>query len=294
MGSIGKRLRRVSHRTQTQLGDTTSRLTENLAGSRLIKAFRLENYAIGRLNENFEAVFQLRMKSVRTRARAAPALEALAGLAVAGIVGFAYWRIANGVSTVGDFMGFVAALLHGGTAAALDRQQHDRDHGGPGRGRPHVRAARREADHRRPSRRQAACDFVRQRRVRPRRVLLQLGSRIDGGHRLLADRARRQDGGSGGPLRRRQVDRHQSGGAPVRRRLRPHPDRWPGCAGRDGGKPARCHCHRQPGSDAVRRHASAPTSRSGASAPARPTSWRPPRQPPRTTSSWPSRRATTR
>jgi subfamily B ATP-binding cassette protein MsbA len=111
MGRIGKRLRRVSHRTQTQLGDTTSRLTENLAGARLIKAFRLENYAIGRLNENFEAVFQLRMKSVRTRARAAPALEALAGAAVAGIVGFAYWRIVNGVSTVGDFMGFVAALL---------------------------------------------------------------------------------------------------------------------------------------------------------------------------------------
>ncbi len=111
MGSIGRRLRKVSHRTQTQLGDTTSRLTENLAGSRLIKAFRLENYAIGRLNENFESVFLLRMKSVRTRARAAPALEALAGLAVAGIIGFAYWRIVNGVSTVGDFMGFVAALL---------------------------------------------------------------------------------------------------------------------------------------------------------------------------------------
>jgi ATP-binding cassette, subfamily B, bacterial MsbA len=111
MGSIGKRLRKVSHRTQAQLGDTTSRLTENLAGSRLIKAFQLENYAIGRLNENFEAVFLLRMKSVRTRARAAPALEALAGAAVAGIIGFAYWRIVNGVSTVGDFMGFVAALL---------------------------------------------------------------------------------------------------------------------------------------------------------------------------------------
>ena len=28
MGSIGKRLRKVSHRTQTQIGDTTSRLTE--------------------------------------------------------------------------------------------------------------------------------------------------------------------------------------------------------------------------------------------------------------------------
>jgi subfamily B ATP-binding cassette protein MsbA len=111
MGSIGRRLRAVSHRTQSQLGDTTSRLTENLAGARLIKAFRLENYTIGRLNQNFEEVFRLRMKSIRTRGRSAPALEALAGGAVAGIVGFAYWRITNGVSTVGDFMGFIAALL---------------------------------------------------------------------------------------------------------------------------------------------------------------------------------------
>jgi ATP-binding cassette, subfamily B, bacterial MsbA len=111
MGSIGRRLRSVSHRTQSQLGDTTSRLTENLAGARLIKAFRLENYTIDRLNQNFEEVFRLRMKSIRTRGRSAPALEALAGGAVAGIVTFAYWRISNGMSTVGDFMGFIAALL---------------------------------------------------------------------------------------------------------------------------------------------------------------------------------------
>jgi ATP-binding cassette, subfamily B, bacterial MsbA len=111
MGSIGRRLRSVSHRTQSQLGDTTSRLTENLAGARLIKAFRLENYTIDRLNQNFEEVFRLRMKSIRTRGRSAPALEALAGGAVAGIVAFAYWRISNGMSTVGDFMGFIAALL---------------------------------------------------------------------------------------------------------------------------------------------------------------------------------------
>ncbi|MEO8421936.1 MAG: ATP-binding cassette domain-containing protein, partial [Hyphomicrobium sp.] len=33
------------------------------------------------------------------------------GIAVAGVIGFAYWRIANGISTVGDFMGFITALL---------------------------------------------------------------------------------------------------------------------------------------------------------------------------------------
>ena len=89
----------------------TSRLTELLAGARLIKAFRLENYATERLNGNFEQIFRLRMKAVRVRGRTGPALEALAGVVIAGVIAFAYWRIAAGISTVGDFMGFVTALL---------------------------------------------------------------------------------------------------------------------------------------------------------------------------------------
>ena len=111
MRSVGKRLRSVSRRTQVELGSVTSRLSEKLAGARLIKAFRLEDYAARRLNENFEQVFLLRMKAVRARARIGPALETLAGLAIAGVIGFAYWRIASGGSTVGDFLGFVTALL---------------------------------------------------------------------------------------------------------------------------------------------------------------------------------------
>jgi subfamily B ATP-binding cassette protein MsbA len=109
--SVGLRLRAVSRRTQVGLGGVTSRLTEKLSGARLIKAFRLEDYAARRLNENFEQVFQLRMKAVRTRARVGPSMEALAGLAVAGVIALAYWRIASGASTVGDFLGLVTALL---------------------------------------------------------------------------------------------------------------------------------------------------------------------------------------
>jgi subfamily B ATP-binding cassette protein MsbA len=109
--SIGRRLRSVSRRTQIELGGVTSRLTEKLSGARLIKAFRLEDYAARRLNTNFEQVYQLRMKAVRARARVGPAMEALAGVAVAGAISFAYWRIAHGAGTVGDFLGFITALL---------------------------------------------------------------------------------------------------------------------------------------------------------------------------------------
>ena len=111
IAKISSRLRRVAKLTQTELGDMTSLLTENLSGARLIKSFQLEDYAAQKLDASFDQVFALRMKAVKTRARMDPMLEVLGGLAVAGVVAFAYLRISSGISTVGDFMGFVTALL---------------------------------------------------------------------------------------------------------------------------------------------------------------------------------------
>lgn len=108
---ISERLRKVAKRTQSELGQMTAELSEKLSGARLIKTYRLEDYASDRVNASFEEVFRLKMKAIRTRARLDPMLEALGGLAVAGVIAFAYWRIASGISTVGDFMGFVTALL---------------------------------------------------------------------------------------------------------------------------------------------------------------------------------------
>ncbi|MBS0250385.1 MAG: ATP-binding cassette domain-containing protein [Proteobacteria bacterium] len=111
VASISQRLRRVAKQTQRGLGDMTSLLTEKLSGARLIKSFQLENYAADRLDAMFEQIYSLRMKSVSTRARMDPILEVLGGVAIAGVVGFAYLRISQGISSVGDFMGFVTALM---------------------------------------------------------------------------------------------------------------------------------------------------------------------------------------
>jgi subfamily B ATP-binding cassette protein MsbA len=77
----------------------------------LIKTFRLEDYAAGRMIGSFEDILRLRMKTVRNRARLDPLLEALGGVAVAGVIALATWRIASGISTIGDFMAFVSALV---------------------------------------------------------------------------------------------------------------------------------------------------------------------------------------
>ena len=109
--ALARRIRHVATRTQQELGGMTSLLAEKLSATRLIKTFRLEEYAGGRLNERFEQVFNYRMKAVTNKARLEAILEALAGVAVAAVIWIAYWRIANGASTVGDFMGLTTALL---------------------------------------------------------------------------------------------------------------------------------------------------------------------------------------
>ncbi len=108
---ISKALRRVAKRTQEGLGEMTSLLTEQLSGARLIKTFRLEGHAKDRVADRFHNIRDLRMTTVRRRARIEPMLEVLGGIAVAGVIALAYWRISSGESTVGDFMGFVSALL---------------------------------------------------------------------------------------------------------------------------------------------------------------------------------------
>jgi len=109
--AIGRRLKTVAKRTQAELGEMTAQLSEKLSGVRLIKAFRLEDYAAERMHGSFEQIYALRMKAVRNRARLDPILEALGGVAVAGVIALATWRIASGISTIGDFMSFVTALV---------------------------------------------------------------------------------------------------------------------------------------------------------------------------------------
>ena len=109
--AISERLRKVAKRTQIELGGMTSQLTESLSGIRLIKTYRLEGYAGTRTNASFEEINRLRMKAVRTKGAVDPMLEVLAGLAMAGVTAFVGYRMSSGVNSVGDFMGFITALM---------------------------------------------------------------------------------------------------------------------------------------------------------------------------------------
>jgi subfamily B ATP-binding cassette protein MsbA len=111
IASIGGVIRKNAYRTAQQSGATASALIEHLSSPRLIKTFRLEGYALSRMSEEFDRVNDLRLKTVRIRSALNPILELFGGVAVAGVIGFAAYRIAAGNKTIGDFTGFISAIL---------------------------------------------------------------------------------------------------------------------------------------------------------------------------------------
>ena len=108
---IGKKLRRNSTSTQEQVGQMAGLVSESLAGARTAKSYGLEGYLKQRTRAAFDGVRRLKMKSANARARLDPLLEVGGGVAVAIVLAIIGWRILDGRSTVGDFAGFVTALI---------------------------------------------------------------------------------------------------------------------------------------------------------------------------------------
>tara|TARA_A100001037_G_scaffold299040_1_gene323843 strand:- start:1562 stop:3394 length:1833 start_codon:yes stop_codon:yes gene_type:complete len=108
---IGRRLRRASTNAQTGMGELTSNLEQAFSGIRLIKSYRMEDYERDRANDLFDRIYHLFMKTVKGRARTYPFLETLGGISVAAVLAFGGWRILSGTGTLGEFVGFLAAVI---------------------------------------------------------------------------------------------------------------------------------------------------------------------------------------
>jgi ATP-binding cassette, subfamily B, bacterial MsbA len=107
---IGNRIRKSSRQAQEQTGQLTAFLGEAFQGARTIKAFRLEDYQRKRASSGFSERARLYLKVLRSKALVDPFLEIVGGIALAGLFAFAGWRAMQGEATVGELVGFIAAI----------------------------------------------------------------------------------------------------------------------------------------------------------------------------------------
>ena len=108
---IGKKLRSASLDTQNHLGEMTAVLHESLSGARMVKTFRLENFEKSRAAGQFQKMYSLYLTIVRNRSRLDPVMEVLGGIAVGGVIAVGGMRVVDGSSSIGELVGFIAALL---------------------------------------------------------------------------------------------------------------------------------------------------------------------------------------
>jgi len=108
---IGRRARRASGSMQARMGEAATILNESFTQARVVRAYGLEGAEEERARRAFNELYRALMRIVRNRARVDPVLEVLGGVTVAAVIGFVGWRAAVGDQTLGNFMGFVSALL---------------------------------------------------------------------------------------------------------------------------------------------------------------------------------------
>ena len=108
--ALGNRVRKQAKRSQEQMEEVTSLLSEGFQSARTARAYGLEQYQRDEAAKGFRERARLFLQVLKSKAAVDPILEVAGGVALAGVLGFSAWRIMSGASTIGDFLGFVALI----------------------------------------------------------------------------------------------------------------------------------------------------------------------------------------
>ncbi len=106
----GKSVKKNQSVVQEEMGNMTHNISEGLSGQKIAKAFNLQRYLIKRFEDAQNKYFNSIMKTTFAEEMAHPLVEFVGGLAFAGVLVFAHYRIRSGALTTGDFVSFVTAL----------------------------------------------------------------------------------------------------------------------------------------------------------------------------------------
>lgn len=108
---IGKKIKNASGRSLNVMGGLTSILQESFSGIKVIKAFGLEEQAIGKFRSaNLEFFNQFR-RFIKYESMAMPISEAIISLGVAGVVYFGGSQVMSGRMSASELFSFIAAMV---------------------------------------------------------------------------------------------------------------------------------------------------------------------------------------
>jgi len=108
---LGRRMRKNSANTQHETAELTTILEQGFQGVRVVKAYGMESYEIGRAAAVMERIFGLRVKAARISGVSRPLMEWIGGLAFAVVLVYGGDQVVKGRMTAGEFFSFITAML---------------------------------------------------------------------------------------------------------------------------------------------------------------------------------------
>ena len=108
---IGRRVRRSTRKTQDNVAEISQILQETISGIRIVKAFAMEKFELGRFREAARRLFRVNLRYVRAQALTSPLMELLGALMIVVLLWVGRDRIKADVLTPGTFLVFIYALL---------------------------------------------------------------------------------------------------------------------------------------------------------------------------------------
>ncbi|HYC04734.1 MAG TPA: ABC transporter ATP-binding protein [Azospirillaceae bacterium] len=111
LARIGRRLRRVSARTQGELGTFSSLLNQAFQGARHVKAYGMEAHEEARVGGLIASLLHLTRKGFRVSAMLTPINEVLSGIAIVTVILYGGSKVISGADTAGSLLSFITAFM---------------------------------------------------------------------------------------------------------------------------------------------------------------------------------------
>jgi subfamily B ATP-binding cassette protein MsbA len=108
---LSGKIKRLTRRGQVATGKLTTLMQESIQGNRIVKAFGMEGYEIGRFGQENERLFKQSARASRIKALITPSMELLASLAIGAVVWYGGFTVIGGSRTQGEFLAFLTAMF---------------------------------------------------------------------------------------------------------------------------------------------------------------------------------------
>ncbi len=110
-GKIGGRVRHTTRRGQDKLADIQNILHETITGNRIVKAFSMESWEIGRFRKAAQRLFRANLRSVAASAVSSPLMDMFGAIGIALLLLLGRQQVVHGAMTPGIFVAFIVAVF---------------------------------------------------------------------------------------------------------------------------------------------------------------------------------------